>query len=148
VATHGFELGNDGPSLIVVGVDGSEHANRAGSYAAGLARRQGSRLVGIYVRPVSGLAGLSAAAANAIAQAHDAIASELEAGAALARTMYGLDLELVVREGDPAQQIARLADELRADGVVVGASSRGGLLVGSIPQRLVRAGRWPVTVVP
>lgn len=36
-----FELGTDGPLSILVGVDGSTTSQRAGWYAAGLARRQG-----------------------------------------------------------------------------------------------------------
>ena len=44
-----FEFGNDGPSVVMVGVDGSETSLRAGAFAAGLARREGSRLVCVYV---------------------------------------------------------------------------------------------------
>src|ERR1700730_13390982 len=44
-----FELGTDGPSVILVGVDESVTAWRAGAYAAGLARRQGARVVAVYV---------------------------------------------------------------------------------------------------
>jgi hypothetical protein len=44
-----FERGTDGPLLILAGVDGSPTAMRASSYAAGLARRQRSRLVFVYV---------------------------------------------------------------------------------------------------
>lgn len=41
------------------------------------------------------------------------------------------------------------ADEVLADSVVDGASTKAGhRLVGSTAVRLVRAGRWPVTVVP
>ncbi len=40
-----FELGTDGPSVILVGVDDSTTSIRAGWYAAGLARRQGARIV-------------------------------------------------------------------------------------------------------
>ncbi|HEU4946748.1 MAG TPA: hypothetical protein VFT31_06325 [Kribbella sp.] len=36
-----FELGTDGPRLVVVGVDGSRTSLRARAYAAGVARRQG-----------------------------------------------------------------------------------------------------------
>jgi nucleotide-binding universal stress UspA family protein len=52
-------------------------------------------------------------------------------------------------EGDPFTELRRIADEIRADAVVVGASAHAGhRLVGSLAVRLVRAGRWPVTVVP
>ena len=51
--------------------------------------------------------------------------------------------------GDPYNGLAMAADQLTADAVVVGASERAGhRLVGSVAVRLVKAGRWPVTVVP
>jgi nucleotide-binding universal stress UspA family protein len=38
---------------------------------------------------------------------------------------------------------------MRADAIVVGASAKAGhRLIGSLAVRLVRAGKWPVTVVP
>ena len=57
--------------------------------------------------------------------------------------------ELVRVQGDPYAEIVRLADERKVDAVVVGAStSAGHRIVGSLAGRLVRAGKWPVTVVP
>src|SRR5947207_8574447 len=44
-----FERGTDGPRVIMVGVDGSEAAQRAGAYAGGLARRQHAHLVVVFV---------------------------------------------------------------------------------------------------
>jgi len=42
-----------------------------------------------------------------------------------------------------------LLDATRADAIVVGASLKAGhRLLGSLAVRLVRAGKWPVTVVP
>jgi nucleotide-binding universal stress UspA family protein len=61
----------------------------------------------------------------------------------------GIDAEFVVREGNPYAEILRLADEVRADAVIVGASMKAGhRFVGSLAVHLVRAARWPVTVVP
>jgi nucleotide-binding universal stress UspA family protein len=146
---NGFELGNDGPTVILVGVDGTETSNRAGSYAAGLARRQHARLVSVYVRPTAALASLSAGASMAMSETIDEVAAELATAVAQARDRLGIDVSLVVKSGDPAHEIARVADEIRADAVVVGASSNAGhRFVGSIGVRLVKAGRWPVTVVP
>jgi nucleotide-binding universal stress UspA family protein len=54
-----------------------------------------------------------------------------------------------VRHGDPYTEFAHIADEMRADSVVVGASMHAGhRLIGSLGVKLVRAGKWPVTVVP
>jgi nucleotide-binding universal stress UspA family protein len=55
----------------------------------------------------------------------------------------------LTRRGDPFTGLAQAADELKADAVVVGSSEKAGhRLIGSVAVRLVKAGRWPVTVVP
>ena len=71
-----FELGTDGPSVILVGIDESVTASRAGAYAAGLARRQGARVVAVYVQSpgsyvITSSAGASVLAAEAEAHAGD-----------------------------------------------------------------------------
>jgi nucleotide-binding universal stress UspA family protein len=61
----------------------------------------------------------------------------------------GVPAEFVSRQGDPFGEISKVADEVNADAVLVGAStSAGHKLIGSLAVRLVRAGKWPVTVVP
>jgi nucleotide-binding universal stress UspA family protein len=148
-----FELGTDGPRVILVGIDDSVTSLRAGAYAAGLARRQGARLVCVYVEQPSALYGAAAGAgAAAIAEQERAFSEtaadmkrRLEAGA----VERGVQITFVVAAGDPYHELRRVADEVRADAVVVGASTKAGhRLVGSLAVRLVKAGRWPVTVVP
>ena len=48
-----FELGTDGPTSILVGVDDSTTSVRAGWYAAGLARRRRARVVAVHVEPMA-----------------------------------------------------------------------------------------------
>lgn len=147
-----FELGTDGPKVILVGIDDSVTSLRAGAYAAGLARRQRARLVCLYVEQLSTMYGTSAAAASAIAaqdQALEESAADLRQRAEDGARALGVKLTFVVAHGDPYTELRRVADEIRADAVIVGASTKAGhRWVGSLAIRLVKAGRWPVTVVP
>ncbi|WP_238011901.1 universal stress protein [Dactylosporangium sp. AC04546] len=144
-----FELGTDGPKVIVVGVDGSDTSMRAGAYAAGLARRQRARLVVVYVTGVPAASRLVAEAAGAVEQAVAEATEDMRRQVELGALHAGVNAEFVAVRGDPYQELVRVAAELRADAVVVGSSRRfGHRFVGSLAVRLVKAGRWPVTVVP
>jgi nucleotide-binding universal stress UspA family protein len=147
-----FELGTDGPKVILVGVDDSTTASRAGWYAAGLARRQGARIVGVFVSPMaafsaSGPGGASLAAARELAFRD--MAQDMEDRAREMAEELGISITFIAARGDPFQEIKRIAEQVRADAIVVGASAHAGhRFVGSLAVRLVRAGKWPVTVVP
>jgi nucleotide-binding universal stress UspA family protein len=150
---HGeFELGTDGPSVILVGIDESVTASRAAAYAAGLARRQGARVVAVYVQAPGSYVITSAAGASVLAaeaEVHQEIAAELSALATERARELGIDMTFVTTQGDPFHEISRIADETKADAIVVGASLKAGhRLLGSLAVRMVRAGKWPVTVVP
>jgi nucleotide-binding universal stress UspA family protein len=144
-----FELGTDGPSVILVGIDDSVTSLRAGAYAAGLARRQGARLVCVYVEHFSAMYGAGGAVIAAEGEALEDIAAELRHRAEEYAGVLGVQITFVTARGDPFTELRRVADEVRADAVVVGASTKAGhRFVGSLAVRLVKAGRWPVTVVP
>lgn len=144
-----FELGTDGPSRILVGIDGSETSLRAGAYAAGLARRQGSALFALFVVPTNTVASGLAATAGALIQAYHETAESLRAQIAEATERLGISTTFLERRGNPYLELVRVADELRADLIVVGASMQSGhRLVGSLAGRLVRDAKWPITVVP
>jgi nucleotide-binding universal stress UspA family protein len=144
-----FELGTDGPSLIIAALDGSETSLRAGAYAAGLARRQRSRLALLFVHSVGGFARSVPGAIPAMAEANRMTATELREAIEEQSARLGIDATFYEREGTPFNELVALADELRADAVIVGASTQAGhRFVGSLALHLVRAARWPVTVVP
>ncbi|MFE9095843.1 universal stress protein [Streptomyces sp. NPDC007264] len=148
--SHRFELGTDGPKVIVVGMDGSDSSLRAAAYAGGLARRQRALLAVVYVQPVMAA---GAALGAPVAETTDTIAEELltyiREATERVKDMFEVRWEFHTFRGDPYSGLVKAADELRADAVVVGASEQAGhRIVGSVAIRLVKAGRWPVTVVP
>lgn len=151
-AGPGSQGPHDGPRAIVVGADGSDTAMRAVAWALGTARRQGTRLVVVYARTPGGgvgammdTTGLGHAAAMDEQGRVELMLRDLAEQAVAA----GTRTEVVVRVGDAFQVISQVAREVRADSLVVGAStSLGHRLAGSLALRLVRKAHWPVTVVP
>jgi nucleotide-binding universal stress UspA family protein len=151
-ARAGFELGSDGPTAILVGMDDTVTANRAFAYAAGLARRQRARLIVVFVIPGPSIGAATPVGASVVVaeeETYAQMAGDLRGRVKRASGELGVDAAFIVAHGDPHSEIKRLANETRADAIVVGASAKAGhRLVGSLAVRLVRAGRWPVTVVP
>ncbi|TQK50592.1 nucleotide-binding universal stress UspA family protein [Streptomyces sp. SLBN-118] len=145
-----FERGTDGPKVIVVGLDGSDSSMRAAAYAGGLARRQNALLAVVYVQPVmpTGSA-FGVPVGDAAGDITEELVAEIRCAAERVKGIWDVRWEFHTVRGDPYSGLVTAADELKADAVVVGASeSAGHRIIGSVAVRLVKAGRWPVTVVP
>ena len=145
-----FERGTDGPKVILVGVDGSESSMRAAAYAGGLARRQHALLAVVYVQPVLAAgAALGAPVMERTDEFDDDLVAQIRDAAERVRGIFEVRWEFHTFRGDPYAGLVTAAEELKADAVVVGASEQAGhRIIGSVAVRLVKAGRWPVTVVP
>ncbi|MFH8791221.1 universal stress protein [Streptomyces sp. NPDC017941] len=148
--SHQFERGTDGPKVIVAGVDGSDSSLRAAAYAGGLARRQRALLAVVYVQPVVAAgAALGAPIADTTEEIAENLIAEIRDATERVKGIFDVRWEFHTFRGDPYNGLVTAADELKADAVVVGASEQAGhRIVGSVAVRLVKAGRWPVTVVP
>jgi nucleotide-binding universal stress UspA family protein len=129
---------------IVVGTDGSDTAGEAVRQAVELARTAGARLhVVTAYEPVPAArvrsVALQAPVAEewALAQREDVDAT-LEAAAARAREA-GVEVAVYARQGDPADAVLDVAEEQRADLIVVGNKGMTGakrFLLGSVPNRV------------
>jgi nucleotide-binding universal stress UspA family protein len=143
------ELGTDGPNVIIAGVDGSRTSMRAGAYAAAWRAARDLASWSFTSPPPGALATLVPAGVVLAEEALDQVAQDLRTQVEQAARERGLSVRFVAARGDPFSELCRIATEVRADAIVVGASAQAGhRLVGSLAVRLVRAGRWPVTVVP
>lgn len=142
MSRHGdFEIGKDGLAVIVVGVDGGDRALHAAAWASGLARRERARLILVYVEALAGPAYWSPLGMATAAEAAGAFVDELHRAAASYLDPAGVQWELVHYRGDPAHGIEAVAEDRRADCIVVG---RG----GGVARSLVNDARRPVVVVP
>jgi len=129
---------------IVVGTDGSQTAGEAVRRAAELARRVGASLqiVSAY-EPVSAgrLREEAVEAPKDVEWAvnpREDVDATLEEAAAPAREA-GVEVETFARQGDPADAILDVAEETRADLIVVGNKGMTGakrFLLGSVPNKV------------
>lgn len=130
---------------IVVGYDGSEHSRRALDFAVDLAKRYGAV---IHVITVVDIASISSdpAAVGIVRDAANQISSE--ASERLSRD--NVDHSVYIRQGDPGDEIIKLAEEVKADLIIVGSrglSTLKRIFLGSVSQKVVSRSRVPVLVV-
>lgn len=143
-------------SKIVVGLDGSQSGERALSYAQGLARRLDS--CEIIVAFIIEWSPYTFQTAEENAQRHKRREEEIStaqsrvvAPAVKTLTDAGFTATGVVRHGDVADLLDKIAKKEGAEQIVVARSSEGGFVnrvFGTSTVNLVLHGSVPVTVVP
>jgi nucleotide-binding universal stress UspA family protein len=131
-------------STIVVGTDGSETAGKAVASATDLADQLGGRLLIVSAfEPVSGTrlreeSQQVPADLQWMVNPREDVDATLQEAATAARDR-GLPVELFARQGDPADAILDVAEEQRADLIVVGNKGMTGakrFLLGSVPNKV------------
>ncbi len=138
-------------STILCATDGFEHSDRALGHAAEMAAQEGAELhvVHLVERIFGGrLSGQDVSLNEA------EIEDKIQAQAAQITRDQRVRVSLhtaPVRAGRVGDRLARLADEIDADLLIVGTrgrSSLGGLIIGSATQRLMHMTTRPVLVLP
>ena len=139
---------------MVVGVDGTADSLAALSSAADLAQESGAELVVVHVRHESAVAtaasSVEAGAEAAVAEALDEV--ERTSRERVADVLAGrrVPWRFEVASGDPAAQLIAIARDHAATTIVVGGRTHGvvgGLVIGSVAQKLVRHSPVSVLVV-
>lgn len=138
---------------LLIAVDGSEHARHAIEAAGRLASQlPGVQALLLNVRELPVFYGdLPAYDFESVDQAGRQHQAELLAEAqAIARGCGLQQVELQAAQGLAAPEIARVASERGVDQIVIGTHGRGalgGLLLGSVAQRVVHLADVPVLLV-
>jgi nucleotide-binding universal stress UspA family protein len=133
---------------VVLALDGSESSDRALECATALAKANSSSVTVVHVVELTVGRGGGRAPIN-----EKDIQAKVE-GQVAALVASGVKAELetqTVPAGGPAHAIAEVAASAKADLIVTG--TRGhtavvGMLLGSVPQRLLHLAHCPVLVVP
>jgi nucleotide-binding universal stress UspA family protein len=142
---------------IITGLDGSGPSWDALSWACGEARRLGGRAIAVFVSPcldvkfcmasATGFGAVECALALSLTNAEHAarLRGEIESRGAGDRD---LDLAFIQAWGDPGQELVRIAEEVKADVIAVGRSTKiRHRLAGSVGRRLLAKRGMPIIVV-
>jgi nucleotide-binding universal stress UspA family protein len=144
-----FEEGHKRKFLAVI--DSTPECAKAVLYAGLRARKTGGGLVLVYVCPPGDFQHWIGVEEIMKAEAREEAAAALDTFAKFARERANVDSELVVRDGETAEEIRKLIEEDRDIAIMVLAAGEGsegpGPLVSSIAGRGA-AFPIPVTIVP
>jgi nucleotide-binding universal stress UspA family protein len=141
---------------ILVGTDNSARATKAVEYAADLAEQLGAALHIVVVHEPVVVADAGTQQAVYGIQSDQQIAEVLDEHRAILGPIAdrlrdrGIDVTVNAVSGDPSTRVIELAKNGEGDLVVMGNKGLGGWrrLFGSVPSRVLAAGRVPVVVVP
>ena len=144
---------------ILLPTDGSECSWKAVAYALAIAKQHGARVVALHVIDQAEIDQMRCTLVEGAAPGElftkmrtdqEALAQSLLREVVGAAQRAGVPIETTWVTGIPAEDILRLATEIRADLIVMGTHGRRGishLLLGSVAERVVRRAPCPVLIV-
>jgi nucleotide-binding universal stress UspA family protein len=138
---------------ILVPIDFTDVSASALDWAIELAASVGATITVMhsYAIPMVGFPdGALIPTATAAAGLGEAAQKALDEVVARRRRPDGVSLTAVLREGEPWQEIQRVADDIEADLIVIGTHGRHGLaraLLGSVAEEVIRNAHRPVVTL-
>ncbi len=134
---------------ILLAYDGSEHSDRAVTFAQGLAKGHGASLRIVYAfHPISRVLGNPTV--EEMMQRETAEGNAIAEKAAASLREAGLDPHVEVLEGPPADAILRVAQVRDVDLIVMGSRGLGNaaaIFLGSVSHKVLQASKCPVLIV-
>lgn len=140
---------------ILIATDGSEHVKKAVAHAIELAKLSGAEFHAVYVMDIKTDYGPKSYLSTDIST--EGIRSFLnqEGNAAIKyiedlAKKEGISTRKWLLEGNPAEEIVRVAEEQSVDLIVMGTLGRSGIekfLLGSVADKVIRSSRIPVLTV-
>ncbi len=135
---------------ILVATDGSEYSQSAVRYAIKLAKECNAKLTAIYVINVRGEFGLFRALFKNADKVLENEAKKILFQVKDLGEKHGVKVDVVFRKGIPSNEILKLAEEIKADLIVMGSRGLSGIervLVGSVTEKVIANAKCPVLVV-
>ncbi|HIH44306.1 MAG TPA: universal stress protein [Candidatus Methanoperedenaceae archaeon] len=136
---------------VMVATDGSEYTKKAVKYGIEIAKLSDSKLYAIYVVDTAAFASIPMDSAwesmyGLLKQEGDDATKQVADAAADS----GIEVERLVVEGHPADEIVNAAEDNSVDMIVMGTLGKSGLerfLLGSVAEKVMRISKIPVMVV-
>jgi len=140
---------------ITVATDGSDASDLAAQAAVEVASRSGGSIAAVYVVDVTRLARLPGYASFPGIKDQLLALMQKEGREATARiedlaVKAGVPCQKIVAEGNPSEELLKIAVESKADLLIMGSVGRSGLnrfLLGSVAEKVVRNSKVPVLLV-
>ncbi len=137
---------------ILIATDGSEYTKKAVDYGIDFADNTGAKLYAIYVIDTGAYKSIPLSApleyAFSLLRQEGDMAIKYVADRAEAA---GLEVEGIIVEGHPADEIIKYAEQNSMDLIVIGTLGKSGLdrfLLGSVADKIIRNSRIPIIAVP
>lgn len=135
---------------IMIATDGSKQVEKAIKAGIELAKLTGARLYAIYVISPSGYSPRDFGWQESLRELLEAEAKKAVSSVEDMGKISGIEVESVILEGHPADEILKFAEQEGMDFIVMGTLGRTGIerfLLGSIAENVVRHSKIPVMVV-
>jgi nucleotide-binding universal stress UspA family protein len=136
---------------ILIATNGDDVSKKAVTEGVDLAKECGAKIIGLYVIDV-GAFNIMDVGSDELARLKNQQTVDGKRALSLLKELadtHGVNIEMILREGEPVKEIINVARDYKADLIVMGSHCRKGLgklIEGSVAERSVKDAPCPVMV--